>query len=150
MRTIPLTQNKVSTIDDRDFALVSKFRWRYDNGYAVRNVKQGGKTRLQSMDRLIMNAPEDSEVDHRDRNGLNNTRQNLRICTHSENMANRGLFKNNTSGYSGVHYYHSKNRYVVKFKKDNIWHYVGCFKSIEDAVLARNAARPLLHGEFGT
>lgn len=58
------------------------------------------------------------EVDHRDRNRENNTRDNLRWVTHSENMMNKSLSKNNTSGKTGVQWRKDCNKWVVQFTVD--------------------------------
>ncbi len=109
---IELTSGSTSEIDDSD-SWVAKFRWnerrspKEKTTYAVATVD--GKR--VSLHRLIMGLTDPKiQVDHRDRNGLNNKRSNLRIATKSQNMANRGPDKNNTSGFKGVHS-HTKKGY---------------------------------------
>lgn len=86
MRLIPLTQGEHTQIDCQDYESLSKYKWdlqRDKNGhkYAVRS---GGIL----MHQQIMGFP-DGEIDHHDRNGLNNQRYNLRLCSHSQNMMNQ-------------------------------------------------------------
>jgi hypothetical protein len=54
------------------------------------------------MHRQIMGAKEGQEIDHINGNGLDNRRENLRIVTRSQNLANRPAFKSSKSGYKGV------------------------------------------------
>jgi hypothetical protein len=100
MKLIQLTRGFSTMVDDSDYEELSKYKWHYTNikgiGYAVRGsrlpsigYKQNGKVIRISMHRIITGATERSQqVDHIDGNGLNNQRENLRICTHSENLLN--------------------------------------------------------------
>ena len=74
----------VVLIDKSKISKLIKYKWRFKTGYAVSQCN--GKTIL--MHRLIMNFP-DKEIDHIDRNKLNNLRSNLRAVTSKENMNNR-------------------------------------------------------------
>lgn len=52
--------------------------------------------------RIVMDAPKGITVDHINHNTLNNTRENLRMLTHAQNLQNTKMYKSNTSGYKGV------------------------------------------------
>ena len=86
--------------------------------------------------------------DHIDRNALNNQKNNFRECTKSENAMNRSVFKNNTSGFTGV--YFSKRDAVwiaqITFNKNQIC--IGRFKNKEDAIRARLEAEAKYFKEF--
>lgn len=99
MKLIPLTQNKFAKVDDANYEWLNSFKWHYKrsacgNGYAVRkeylgkggNSKRGYSYRSIQMHRLIVDAPEGMDVDHKDGDGLNNSRNNLRVCTHMQNI----------------------------------------------------------------
>lgn len=99
MRSVPLTRGLVALVDDADFDLVSAFSWYAQRGanthYAYNRsarLNNGARLTIQ-MHRLILDlgpwARGGVEVDHVDRNGMNNQRSNLRIVTHAENAANR-------------------------------------------------------------
>jgi len=90
MKTIQLTQGKVALVDDEDVY------------YARRGVKINTKWTSESMHRQIMNHPEGMAVDHKDGNGLNNQRDNLRVCTDAQNTRNQKKSKNRSSKYLGV------------------------------------------------
>jgi len=125
MRQIELTQGKFSIIDDEDFEYISQWKWYYLNlGYAVR--KSGGRAnqKLVYMHRAIMCPPDELDIDHINRNRLDNRRSNLRICTRKENLANRGEFI--TSPYckrghllDGVRSGTGKGRYCKTCKNEN-------------------------------
>mgnify|MGYP001588262020 CR=1 FL=1 len=89
MKEIQLTQEQVALVDDEDFEKVSKHKWHaYKDGktfYAGTTIKN----KRVKMHRFILEAPAGVDVDHKDRNGLNNTRQNIRICSRTENQANQ-------------------------------------------------------------
>lgn len=86
--------------------------------------------------------PEKLQIDHQDRNKLNNRIENLRLVTHYENSLNQSLSPLNTSGIAGVVY---KERTFVKgweasIRYRNKYYYLGKYKSFEEAVAARKAA----------
>lgn len=87
-------------------------------------------------------------VDHVDRDGLNNTRENLRLADAFQNNANVGLRSNNKSGVTGVRYRPDKNIYVaqITYRKRKI--HLGHFDTLEEAVSARLEAAEKLHGDF--
>jgi len=146
---IPLTQGKYAVIDIEDFAEIGKYRWNAVRAGAVRTLlksESGGAKMNTSMHRQIMNPPEGMCVDHKDRNVLNNTRENLRICTHFENMRNVKP-KNGKSGIKGVAHHLNRWQATICFNKEHI--YLGSFKCKEDAAKAYSNASKELHGEFG-
>lgn len=87
-------------IDRADENTVRKYKW------SVVTDEKGILTVITSkgltLHTLLMNIPENMEVDHKDLNRLNNRRSNLRVCTHQQNQCNQPLQKNNTSGVTGV------------------------------------------------
>jgi hypothetical protein len=103
-RPLPLSNCSAFTlVDDADFLFLSQWAWRRSTkGYVVRSETINGKRVYMNLHRVIMNAPRGLYVDHIDNDKLNNTRSNLRLCTQSQNQANRRLHKNNSSGFKGV------------------------------------------------
>ena len=98
---IELTRGFYATIDPEDFDIISNFKWQVQKRgrtfYAVRRTEKGGHWKMH---RLILDCSPGKEVDHIDGNGLNNTRNNLRIVSHRENGQNLHFPK--TSLYPGV------------------------------------------------
>lgn len=101
---IPLTNwADFAMVDEADYLFLRQWQWRRNSkGYAVRTEVIDGKRTYINMHRVILNTPHGLYVDHIDNNNLNNIRANLRLCTQSQNQANRRLHKNNTSSYKGV------------------------------------------------
>ncbi len=108
MAEIALTKGYVAVVDDADLGWLSRWRWHADVAgntvYARRHLladedQTDGKS--VSMHRAIAAAPREKLVDHRDRNGLNNRRKNLRVCSHGENSRNC-VKPVGRSGYRGV------------------------------------------------
>lgn len=81
-----------------------------------------------------------SDIDHINRVKDDNRIENLRLATHSENMNNKTVAKNNTSGYTGVTWYPSRNCWVAKHSRKTI----GYYHTIEEAAAARKHYMDLL------
>lgn len=154
VREIALTQGKVAIVDAADWESLSKFRWhahtvRGGVWYAVRKVRlPNGKYGSAWMHRDILDVAADVQVDHRDGDGLNNTRENLRPATNQQNLYNAGIRSDNKSGYKGV----SWSKYMGKWRAyctaNGKTNHIGYFDSLEDAARAYDEAAIRTHGEF--
>lgn len=138
MKYIDLTQGRFALIDDDDFDIVSMFTWHYRKvddilGYACTNYK----ARYPQMHRLIMRKHlidnPSMLVDHRDKNGLNNQKLNLRLATPGQNNLNRRIQRNNKSGYTGVCFDTRHKKWKVTFQGRGRGHFV----NKEDAIAFR-------------
>ncbi len=137
-------------VDTVDLHLVSGFKWysvEKEEGtiYAQTNI---GKSTVQ-MQRLILGRPKGKLVDHRDRDGLNNRRSNLRVCEIPNlNNANSKKYKSNTSGFKGVSWHagSGKWRAVIGFKRKIIS--LGLHDTPEKAHKAYMEKAQELYGEF--
>jgi len=83
--------------------------------------------------------PYPMEVDHEDRNSLNNNVDNLRLGSSVLQKQNRGMQSNNTSGVKGVSWYKRASKWVAYIEVDNKRKHLGLFMTIKEAAEARNA-----------
>jgi len=98
VRQISVGEGLYTYVDAADYEWLRQWTWTLHSGYAVRYRK---KKQLY-MHREIMKPPAGMVVDHINRNKLDNTRGNLRVCTHRENAANRGKRRGSASRFLGV------------------------------------------------
>lgn len=153
---IDLTQGKVALIDEADWDLVRGYRWyaykSRNTFYAKTNVRsnRGGRRQRQIlMHRLLIGLTDPKvQVDHRDGDGLNNRRENLRACTHAENRRNTGAYANNKSGFKGVHWREDCGKWRAEIGVNGKLKHLGHYDSPIDAYAAYCAAAKELHGEF--
>lgn len=148
---VPLTRGKVAIIDAADVPLVEGRNWFAVPGgktfYGVSMLpRSGGRQRSISLHVTIL--PGFEEVDHRDGDGLNCRRSNLRPATRYKNIVNRGLFSNNTSGHTGVSFHKATGKWQAEIKAGKKAIYLGVYANFEDALSARLKAEEQYHGEF--
>jgi hypothetical protein len=87
-------------------------------------------------------------VDHRNRNGLDNQRHNLRVATHTQNRVNSGPRSDNRSGFKGVSFCKARNKWQAGLNSKRKYKFLGYFVSPEEAARAYDAAAKSLWGEF--
>lgn len=148
MKYIPLTKEKRAIVDNDDFARINELSWCFSNGYASKKTR-GNKNLF--MHTLIMDCPKGMKIDHKNGDGLDNRRSNLRFCTQQQNTFNQKLSKSNTSGYKGVCYFpYGKRlkRWVAKINIDGKQKHLGYFLTAKEAALAYNKGAVKYFGEF--
>lgn len=148
MKEIELTQGFKAIVDDEDYEYLSKWKWHYSNGYAVRHnselYRTTGKRRLLPMHRLIANTPDEMLTDHANGNKLDNRKVNLRVCNPQQNSSN--VVKPGTKRYRGVQKLGRKYRAKIKYNGEQI--VIGSFDTEEEAALAYNEAAFVYQGNF--
>jgi hypothetical protein len=147
MKEILLTQGKIAIVDDEDFEWLSQWEWYCGNGYAVRHDPKNHDKRLW-MHREILKTKDEMSGDHINHNKLDNRRINLRNCTHSENMRNQIKRINNSSGYKGVHFSKSTNKWMARITIKYFRKYLGLFSTPEAAARAYDSESSRLHGKY--
>ena len=143
MKEIKLTNGAIALVDDEDFEKVSRYNWRYATGYARTTTR----SRIM-MHILIMGKQTGKQIDHIDRNRLNNQKSNLRFCTFDENQRNKSKIKNCTSIYKGVCWKKNRNKWEAKIKYKRKCYYLGLFEKEEEAAIAYNKKAIELFKEF--
>ena len=131
----------------------SKSKWaaKKINGkvYIHKQLRSGGEyVGYESLHRVLTNCPEGLMVDHVNGNTLDNRLSNLRVCNHSENMRNRKMHKNNASGFKGVYFSKSRNKWIAQITSAGKKMTLGSFNSPEVAHNAYVLAAKKYHGEF--
>lgn len=125
MQTIPLqNSDQVFWVDDVDYPAVAAQRWSLaPSGIPRAYIRGKGRMVIA---RFLTGK---KDVDHADRNPLNNQRSNLRDIGRSGQQQNRHDFKNNTSGYKGVSFHRGK--WQARIRIDGTLIYLGRFDTIE-------------------
>lgn len=152
-KLIPLTKGQYATVDDEDFDFLSQWKWHaqpntHGGFYANRHDEAG---QLVAMHRVINGTPEGFVTDHRDGDGLNNRRSNLRTATQLQNMMNRHGKRGGTSRHKGVWADpNPRNRKLWRaaIRINGKLKYLGRFHTEDEAAEAYAAAAQHHFGEF--
>lgn len=151
MRTIPLTQGKFAIVDDEDFERVNSRKWcacvkKSTNSvkvYALSAVrKPNGTKTLIKLHQFILG---DRNIDHRNGNGLDNRRHNLRKATGSQNQANRRSFK---AGFKGVYWNNIRRKWHSAVGIEGRPIDLGYWVNKRNAAIAYNVGAILFFGDF--
>jgi len=150
---VPLTKGYTAIIDADDAWLVCGWNWCANvfknTVYAARGEVTTGKKKTIALHRVITSAPDALHVDHRNGDGLDNRKSNLRLVTRSQNMSNRRVNQNNTSGFKGVSWNKRKSKWQSQIQQNRSRKRLGYFHTPEEAHAAYCEASARLHGEFG-
>ena len=109
MKTIRTKSGDEYSVDDDDYELLSKYKWSTSH--------QSGLNYAQcriAMHRLVMDFPKDMIVDHVNGDTQDNRKENLRVCTQTQNMFNRKSHKNSLTGYKGVSWHKVRKKWRVQ------------------------------------
>lgn len=146
-------------VDDEDYPRLASFTWlakRSSQGrtlYAYRSLNVNGRKADVFMHREIMGLDslnkDPREVDHRDGNGLHNTRANLRIVDHGTNMMNLMVRRDSKTGLKGVTRHAATGKYEVGIRLARQRIYLGLHSDPYAGGFAYNVAARLLFGEHG-
>lgn len=147
-----LTGGRSCLIDVADYPLVKGLRWAAIKGrhtyYALIPPINNKGTKSVYMHRLLLNAPPHLNVDHINMNGLDNRRSNLRLCTPSQNQANRGACKRiHQIPYKGVYKAHGKYRAAIVINGRK--YQIGESDSAKYAAIMYDAFVREFHGAYG-
>ncbi len=152
---VPLTRGGKAFISECDLQRVSQWSWslwdrKEHRGrfYARANVATPNGRSQCFLHTFIMEPLDGLEVDHRDGNGLNCRRGNLRASTHQQNMQNMRRHGEQSSVFKGVSWFKRDSLWRAYIVNDAKQYHLGYHESEIDAALAYNAAAKDLFGEF--
>lgn len=135
--------NKPFYFDLEDYDRIKEHAWLENNGYIVTSIEN----KHVLLHRFILDVSDFKiQVDHIGHKPYDNRKKYLRICSNTENQHNKGINKNNTSGFTGINEQHGKWRaYIWRNSK---YIHLGMFDNKEDAIAARKAAEEKYYGEY--
>ena len=149
-----MNDNNEFYFDLDDYELVKQYYWSVNsNGYASSfyfTKDESGKRvhHVRLFHRMIMDAPSNIDVDHINRNRLDNRKSNLRLCSSQQNDYNNSVSKRNTSGVIGVSYDKRIQKWRSYITFEGEWINLGAYFNKEDAIIARLTAELKYFKEF--
>jgi hypothetical protein len=155
MKRIPLTQGQFALVDNEDFERLNRFKWyarwsKYTKSfYAMRNsATVDGSRSSVLLHREITGAKPSEQVDHKNHDTLDNRIENLRLCSISQNQANRRIDSDSSSGHKGVSWHRRIGKFQARLGVLGKREHIGYFDSAEDAARAYAVRASQRFGEF--
>ena len=158
LKTILLTKGKVALVDDEDYVWLSQWKWCAHKcvyktrvvWYAKRGLGFKYDKRTIFMHQEVAGVIGILKVDHRDGDGLNNQRNNLRPATTRQNGHNRrkSSFERQTSQFKGVYWNKRDGRWMASITVEGRKWFLGYFDEEQDAAKAYDKAAKQAFGEF--
>jgi len=149
MKTIQLTNSpKVAIVDDEDYERVAWLNWKlHPEGYACSKNTVNGVAFQILLHHAVIGSPLIGIADHRDRNRLNNQKNNLRYCTYRQNAQNCTARRD---GLKGVYFNRRSkaNPWVAQIVVDGRKLWLGSFPTEEQGHLAYCQAASQYFGDF--
>jgi hypothetical protein len=148
MKKIRLTQEKFALVDNCDYDYLTQWKWcahkswrSIDTFYASRSVWRNGKCKYILMHRVIMQRMGYNwkQVDHINRDSLDNSRKNLRNAR-NKNAQNASLRQDNRSGYKGVSWNKAQRMWISYIYCNHQWKYLGRYNTAKEAAIVYNKA----------
>jgi hypothetical protein len=140
MFTIPLTNSKLLVeVSEEDHLHLTLYGPWY---YGARGYARATRVPHDFIHHMVikrMGFVITDEVDHIDRNTMNNRRDNLRLATSSEQKVNRGMISTNTTGYKCIYWHTQRLKWYVHVYRNKKAVHVGLYKTIEEAIQQRDA-----------
>lgn len=153
MKIIKTKTGEEVLLSDCSYEAVKNYSWKIVNGRAARTgmgeKKSCGKWKRPTiyMHRMVMSAPDGVQVDHINRNPLDNRIENLRFCSSVENNRNRAS-STGLSKYKGVTFDKRRKKWYAQTKLSGKRVHLGTFENERDAAIAYNVYAQRNFGEF--
>lgn len=147
---IPLNDEVYVAVSPCDYEWLVQWNWCPNgHGYATNTARPRKLMHVLIVERATGRPkPREHDVDHRNHNGLDNRRPNLRLATKTQNQANSGVPKHNRSGYKGVSYSKPRCKWLVSIKVNNRTVNCGRYATPEEGAYVYDQFMMQLHGEF--
>lgn len=141
-------KNEEFYFDLENYDLIKDFCWMIatNDKYVVTNQKNG--TTLLKMHRLIMDAKDGEILDHINRKKFDNRKENLRFATAAQNIMNRGINHDNTSGITGISWCESREKWETYITLNRKRIHIGRYLDFDEAIYNRLLAEKKYFGEF--
>lgn len=151
MKEIRLSNGEIALVSDEDYDFLNQWSWSKNSKHVVRGTSSNYVQECITMHQEVaqrMGMQDVGEIDHKDRNRLNNQRENLRPATRSQNQANAGLRKDSTSSFKGVSFHVRLNKWQARLQRGKTRLHLGYFSTPEKAAQAYDRAARRHFGEF--
>ena len=155
MKRVPIFKNSFALVDDEDFEKVGHLKWHEFKSknrskiYAKRNFRVNGVSKSELMHRVILGITDPKIlIDHKNGDGLDNQKHNIRVCTNAQNTRNRDKIKTNVSGYKGVSYNKKLSCWECKIGVDNKTVNLGLYRTAVEAAIAYNEGATKYHRQY--
>lgn len=146
-RWVPLTQDKFALVDAKDYLRVMKYKWTaFPNKRGT--IWYASCDRVGRLHRFILNAPPELDVDHRNHDGLDNRRKNLRIATTTQNTQNTRKREGTSSPFKGVTFHGHTRKWYAYIRIDGRQKSLGLYNDQRRAAKAYDKAARRYFGEF--
>lgn len=141
-----LASGRTVFIDDEDYPKIQSYKLVVDKRNLVLLVKP--EHSIKKLHRFLLPCPAGLQIDHINRNRLDNRKANLRIVTASQNSRNMGIKSDNSTGYKGVQFIADHGKYRARIRTDSGRVSLGHFKTALEAAHAYDKAAKLYHGVY--